>query len=100
MVFAECGSRVQIKRSFGPVFVCGSQFGQRSSPSRDRDLEDLSRASAAFRNKLVGETVLYSTAVDHSQWRGSLEGDSDTEYRVYVAVLSALTTGCTTPGKH
>lgn len=55
-VFAERGSRVpvQIKRSFGPVFVWGSQLGQRSSPSRDQDLEDLSRASAAFINKLVG----------------------------------------------
>lgn len=69
MVFVERGSRVpiQIKRSFGPVFVWGSQFGQRSSPSRDRDLEDFSRASTAFTNNLVGETVLYSTAVDHSE---------------------------------
>lgn len=50
---------------FGPVFVWGSRFGQRSSPSRDRDLKDLSRASAAFRNKLVGETMLYS---GESQW--------------------------------
>lgn len=52
MVFAEHGSRgpVQIRRSLGPVFVWGSQSG----PSRDRDLEDLSRASAAFVNKLVG----------------------------------------------
>ncbi|KAK5892823.1 hypothetical protein CesoFtcFv8_013173 [Champsocephalus esox] len=67
-------SAVQMKRSLGPVFVCGSGSGQLSSPSRDRDLEDLSRASAAFRNKLVGETVLCSTAVDHrmqSKLRGS-----------------------------
>lgn len=75
MVFAERSGRVpvQIKKSFGPAFVWGSRFGQWAGPSRDRDLEDLSRASAAFRNKLVGETALYGTAVDHSGWKGSLE---------------------------
>lgn len=74
MVFAERGSElpVQIKRSCGPVFVWGSGFGQRSGLSRDRDREDLSRASAAFGNKLVGETLLHSTAVDHREWGGSL----------------------------
>lgn len=90
---------VQIKRSFGPVFVWGSQFSQRSGPSRDQDLKDLSRAPAAFRNKLVGETMLYSTAVDHSEWKRKFRGSLShwIQNILYVAVLSAVVTAHLTP---
>lgn len=89
VVFAEHGDRMPKSwRSFR-VFVWGSQFCQRSSPSRAPDLKDLSRASTAFTNKLVGEMILYSTAVDHCKWR-SWVGAFPTELRIYKSALSAF----------
>lgn len=85
MAFAEGGSGVPVQNERSSrarlclrISVLPAAWPQQGPGSRGFEY----RASEAFGNKLVGETELYSTAVDHSARRGA----SATEYRIYVAV--------------
>lgn len=79
VLWCFAGSLVQIERSCGPLFVRESRLGQPLRPQQGQgDLEDLSRAAAAFENKLSERTELHMQRWITANITGRQQGDWDT----------------------